>query len=317
MYIKGFCSIGSFGVINSQSSLSELKVLPGVMNASVEPNYSSLIPPMQLRRMTKPLRIAVAAGKMCLEQAGVTMPDAIHIGTAYGMLSDSEQFLKKMIVQEEQMLNPTAFIQSTHNTVSGQIALGLGCTAHNMTFVHNAHSFESALLDAELYLNDAQGTQSLLGVVDECIPASYEILKRFKVYNSETVAGEGASFFVVSPKPHQGILAKIDHTATGIGNKEKMFAALKQFVTTNAQNMDVLHPDNSLVLYGCDEAIINDVFPLNKKIAYKQYCGEYVTSIGFALSFALLHLKEQSSLSHCWIVNRFGSYFSFMLVSRA
>ena len=50
------------------------------------------------------------------------------------------------------ILTPTSFIQSTHNTVGGQIALGLECKGYNFTYVHASISFESALLDAQLQL---------------------------------------------------------------------------------------------------------------------------------------------------------------------
>ena len=50
------------------------------------------------------------------------------------------------------ILTPTSFIQSTHNTVGGQIALELQCKGYNFTYVHGSNSFESALLDAKLQL---------------------------------------------------------------------------------------------------------------------------------------------------------------------
>ncbi len=136
MYINSFCSITPAGVITSEDQVTDLNVLTGTRASCVEPDYKDLIPPMQLRRMTKPVRTGVAAAKLCLQAAGVSLPDAIHAGTAFGMLQDSEHFLQKLIVQEEQALAPTAFIQSTHNTVAGQIALSLGCYGHNMTYVH-------------------------------------------------------------------------------------------------------------------------------------------------------------------------------------
>ena len=68
-------------------------------------------------------------------------------------------FLRKMIEFEEKMLSPTAFIQSTHNTVGAQIALLLKCHHYNNTIVHRAFSFENALTEA----NDSAGRQHLSG----------------------------------------------------------------------------------------------------------------------------------------------------------
>ena len=51
------------------------------------------------------------------------MPDAIITGTGLGCLEDTEKFLTAMVTNKEEFLTPTSFIQSTHNTVSAQIAL--------------------------------------------------------------------------------------------------------------------------------------------------------------------------------------------------
>src|SRR4051812_13107926 len=71
-----------------------------------ELDYSAFIPPMQLRRMSKAVRMGVAASAICMQAAG-EKPDAISVGTGMGCLHDTEQFLSKMVAQEEQMLTPT------------------------------------------------------------------------------------------------------------------------------------------------------------------------------------------------------------------
>ncbi len=123
-------------------------------NSGQEPDYSSLIDPKSIRRMSRIIRMGVGAAAACLRDAGVACPDAIVTGTAYGCLADTGVFLSKMIGQQEEMLPPTAFIQSTHNTVGGQIALLFQCHGYNNTFVHRGFSFESALLDAMLLLRE-------------------------------------------------------------------------------------------------------------------------------------------------------------------
>jgi len=131
-------------------------------------------------------------------------PDAISVGTAMGCLQDTEQFLSKMIAQDEQMLTPTAFIQSTHNTVSGQIALLCGCHGHNLTYVHRGHSFEHALINTQLYLQQHPGETVLAGGLDELVDTSVALMQRAGVYRTDAtqsagaIAGEGAAFFTVS-----------------------------------------------------------------------------------------------------------------------
>src|ERR1700744_631258 len=129
----------------------------------IEPDYKSLLAPKLLRRMSRIIRMGAAAGLACLQAAGVTQPDAIVTGTAYGCLEDTGLFLTSLIERNEEMLQPAAFIQSTHNTVAAQIALILQCTRYNNTFVHRGFSFENALLDSILLLREGEASTVLTG----------------------------------------------------------------------------------------------------------------------------------------------------------
>ena len=189
LYIKGVGILSAVGS-NVDEDFLQQKETPANFLCK-EPDYTVYIPPMQLRRMSKAVRMGIGASKIALQQAKIEKPDAISIGTAMGCLNDTEVFLKKMVEQEEQMLTPTAFIQSTHNTVGGQIALLYGCNGHNLTYVHRGHSFEQAMLNAYLYLQQHPDENVLVGGIDELTPTSEAILERFGVLNN----GEGANFF--------------------------------------------------------------------------------------------------------------------------
>lgn len=165
---------------------------------AVEPDYAKVIDPKMLRRMSRIIRMGVAAAMECL--AGAT-PDAIVTGTAYGCLEDTTVFLDRMVVNNEEMLTPTAFIQSTHNTVGAQIALILGCHGYNNTFVHRGFSFEHALLDGMMLINEGDAGTVLVGGVDEITDGSHAILSRLGLYKHGRINGEGAAFFLLSREP--------------------------------------------------------------------------------------------------------------------
>lgn len=308
MYINDYCSISPAGVLLPATSTGSLQAAAAGKAACIEPDYKELIPPMQLRRMTKPVRTGVAAAKLCLNGK---IPDAIHVGTAYGMLQDSENFLEKMIGQEEQMLNPTAFIQSTHNTVSGQIALSIGCMAHNMTYVHKAHSFESALLDAAAMLEDDPGNAVLAGAVDECTDTSYTILQRFGRYTTESIAGEGAAFFLLSAERKVETIARLTafdmFTIAATGDVE---AQLEQFCTRHKVS---LNDDDLLLLNAPDLDLANSLFQHTATVACDRYCGAYPTASSFGLALALAYIKE-SKAPRCWILSGWGRHYSIFLV---
>jgi 3-oxoacyl-[acyl-carrier-protein] synthase II len=311
MYINSFCSISAAGVIVPDTELSSLQKVNGTMAHCQEPDYKDIIPPMQLRRMTKPVRTGVAAAKICMQNISETIPASIHIGTAYGMLQDSENFLQKMIVQEEQMLNPTAFIQSTHNTVAGQIALSMGCLAHNMTFVHKAHSFESALLDAELMQN--KEGQILTGAVDELTETSYTILERFGVYHDQNTAGEGATFFLLSDEKSEHSIARLTAFDMFIADSVEL---VEEKIRLFCDQHQLKIAEDDLVLTGAQDACMPEAFKANNNIDFKQYCGEYPTAAAFAVALASLYIKEEKAV-RCWILNGSGKHYSIYCLDKA
>ncbi|MNU26832.1 3-oxoacyl-(acyl carrier protein) synthase II [compost metagenome] len=217
MYIHSICSINALGMIDTHSPIPDLDNCPPSLDAQ-EPAYAQWIPPMQLRRMSKGLRMGLTAAKSAINDAGVTAADlsAITVGTAYGMLKDSESFLGNMVRQNESMLNPTAFIQSTHNTIAGAIALSIQCNVHNMTFVHKAQSFESALLDAELKLLQYPQLKIVIGGVDEKNDTLEWLLKGLR---KDIQVGEGASFMVAGNTPDKSIAALKAYTQFKTNNK--------------------------------------------------------------------------------------------------
>ncbi len=88
---------------------------------------------MASRRMSRIIKMGVCAAMKCLQDAEIKNPDAIITGTGMGCIEDTGKFLSSYIENEEKLLNPTPFIQSTHNTVGAAIALMLKCHNYNNT----------------------------------------------------------------------------------------------------------------------------------------------------------------------------------------
>ena len=305
-----------------------------------EPDYKDIIPPMQLRRMSKVVRIGIAAAKQALHDAHTTTPEMIMIGTAYGCLADTEVFLKKLVEQDEQMLTPTSFIQSTHNTVGGQVALFTQCYGANLTFVHRGLSFESALQESILCLNEKEAdTLSILtGGIDELTDTSKTILSRFhladqqnKSLSDEMQAGEGAHFFVLSKQKSAISYARVIDMY--VFNNSDLKTELKQFLQRN----DVLLEQIDIVLAGFSGQATSDEleafaeFLPDKLLRFKKYCGHFPTSTSFALSLActmlyhdelplqLNQFNKAGTLQHGYILiyNQYKQQHSFILLGKA
>ena len=165
-------------------------------------DLKALIPNVALRRrMSRFVRMGVATAMQCLS-SGVSADriDAIVTATGWGCLADSEKFLRNLLEQDEELLNPTPFIQSTFNTIGAQVALLCSNHSYNMTYVHRGHSFESALLDVVMQFDDATITHALVGAADEQTPSQHRVMERMGIWRNY-IDGEGAAFFQLSLLP--------------------------------------------------------------------------------------------------------------------
>lgn len=309
-----------------------------------EPDYSSFINPMQLRRMSKVVRMGIGASRECMQGAGMERPDAISVGTAMGCLQDTEFFLSKMTAQEEKMLTPTAFIQSTHNTVAGQIALLCGCHGHNMTYVHRGHSFEQAIINSGLYLADHPGETVLAGAIDELTESSHLLMQRAGIYTTSpaapsgisggqqtgAIAGEGAAFFMINNNSKDSRL-KISQLQL-ITTRDHNIAreALQQFLQQTGNrsiDMVLLGYNGTAAAQAFYGPLTQTIFATIPQASFKQECGEYATASayglaslwrgiitgGFPPSFFTNDLRPQR-LQRILMVNNFLDHYSFWLL---
>jgi 3-oxoacyl-[acyl-carrier-protein] synthase II len=313
LYIRATGNISPQKTFGHSQLLQELIEQQGNRLHCIEPDYSTFIDVKMIRRMSRIIKMGVAAAMECLQEADIKTPGAIITGTAYGCLEDTGVFLKKMVQQKEELLTPTAFIQSTHNTIGAQIALLLQCHNYNNTFVHRGFSFESALLDAMMLLEENAATNVLAGAVDEITDISHAILSRFGLYkngnvlntdlyknNSKgSIAGEGAAFFLLSKQPSENNYAAIDALHTFY--KPADTNEIKQQVESFIINQSITVNDISLVITGRNgdkeadiiyDQLSDTLFKNITAIPYKYLCGEYPTSTAFALWLAAAVIKS-------------------------
>lgn len=313
MYIRATGNISPQNTFGHPPLLTEPVDHSGNRLACIEPDYKTLIDVKLIRRMSRIIRMGVAAATECLQEAGITMPDAIVTGTAYGCLDDTGSFLTRMVEFKESLLTPTAFIQSTHNTIGAQVGLMLQCNNYNNVFVHRGFSFESALLDAMMLLKEDDAKNVLVGAIDEITNISHTILNRMGLYKQDStsslnlfqshskgrLAGEGASFFVLTNEHDVADYAKLD----GLHTFYKPVDAdeIKNQINTFLQKHAVTIEDIDLVITGQNGDTTADkiykelgttIFNSRRTIGYKNLCGEYPTSTAFALWMAANIIKS-------------------------
>ena len=135
------------------------------------------VPPMELRRMSKQIKAAMLTSMRTLELAGIDTPDAIVIGTHYGMLEQGEQILSHLTGVGEEGLSPTLFMQSTHNTIAGMLAIRLKCHGYNITYSQEQQSMDWALAEARRLIAEGTARTVLVGVHDQCSAIFRELIR--------------------------------------------------------------------------------------------------------------------------------------------
>ena len=345
-YLNG---IGSVSTQDSDKSLGQMQELKSSVNHAFKPNYRDYIKPVMIRRMAAGVKMGVVASIKAMRDAELKMPEAIVTGTGLGCLQDSEKFLKDIVNNDEQYLTPTSFIQSTHNTVGAQIALGLGCKSYNVTSVHGATSFESALIDARLLMSEG-ADHILVGGVDEISPYTTRLYRSINFTKKEdeltgpllhsdskgTIEGEGAQFFVLEKEKTNKSYAELlkieiinDSYEGSLVNRMEQFL-LAAGLTPN--DIDVL-----LLGFNGDgefdqnyREITNAMFQDAHQLYFKHLSGDYDTANSFELWASCKMIRDQqipenmtvyrdesNGIEHLLIYNQSrDKYHSFTLLKR-
>lgn len=157
-------------------ALNEIKdsddvVVSPVQEIINEENLSDIkkyVSPMESRRMSKIMKAAILTSMQALESVGANKPDAIIIGTAYGMLDQGEKILNHIESEGEEGLSPTLFMQSTHNTIAGTLAARFKCHGYNITYSQGEDSWNLALADAKQLIAEGKAQNVLVGLHDYC-----------------------------------------------------------------------------------------------------------------------------------------------------
>ncbi len=315
VYIRSAACISPQKTFNSTSFLDKLVTYEDNKLTCIEPDYSEVIDPRVIRRMSRVIKMSVVSAVACLKQARVANPDAIVTGTAYGCLEDTGTFLASMVEQDEDPITPTAFVQSTHNTIGAQIALLIKCKGYNNTFVSGGASFENALSDSMMLLAEKNNANILVGGMDEITDMSHAVLTRLGLYKRQpvsninlfeakskgTINGEGSAFFLLANSATEGDLACIDAVSTFY--KPVDITETTEQVTSFLAAEGVDKNDIDLLITGNNgdekndavySALQHSVFDSIPTVNYKNLCGEYPTSTAFALWIGAKMIKTNS-----------------------
>lgn len=272
--IKQGLYIQSVSAINSLCSLED--EMDTVQIPLREPDYKLAIPfPMKRRRMSRIIKLGVASALHVMKDMDC---DAIITASGLGCMADTQKFYDSVIDSDEQLPNPTSFIQSTFNTIGGQIALLKGNHSYNMTHTHRGFSFENAIIDSVMKLNNKNVNNVLLGGIDEITNTQETISRRLGIYKNHR-AGEAANFFILTnEKKEDSVRIKDIKTLYKASNIEE---DMQKFLLEN--NMEISDIDIFLSGETQSKCSFKNLLANVDKRYFKDYCGEFHTASSFAM----------------------------------
>lgn len=313
-YINGLGILSPQKTYNNTDFLSETVSYNTNSLHSVVPDFKEYINPIQLRRLSRMLRIGLTAAIICTRDSGVAKPDGIITGTGYGFLNDTAKFVSEMLDQQEKHLTPTFFMQGTYNALAGLVAITLKCNGYNNTYVNKGFSFETALHDAMMHLKENKSQHFLVGSYDEADDVQYRVNSRVHHYKSEhidslqlfghktkgSLQGEGAAFFLLSTEPNENCWCTLMGMKMIFKPDDADF--LVSTLMTFLSKIDLSVGDIDVLVNGVSGDVENDVilsefaanlFSQIPEVRFKHLSGEYCTASSFGLWMAASILKKQ------------------------
>jgi 3-oxoacyl-(acyl-carrier-protein) synthase len=287
---------------------------------SIDPSFKEYVSPIEARRMGRILKRALATSKEALKAAGCDTVDAIMTGTGFGCIENTEFFLDALSNEGEQLLKPTYFMQSTHNTISSLVAIQTKNYNYNATYAHKGISFESALHDAWLQFRLGKINSALVGCHDEMTETFHSIMKKGGVMGQDDErCGEVAVSVVLSNdmsalRPFDELRAQRPQPLCRLTGLKMLHQPtmndLMDAVTTMLQSADRSLADVDYILTGIsgnhqsDKAYLAEsktLFGDKPLLKYKHLFGENFTASGLGFYVAAQCLKAGKVPSHLFV----------------
>lgn len=279
-YIKKVSTVSPIGDLGENLNLNTFAA--NTFNA-VEPDYKEVIANANLRRrMNRMLKMGTYAAMKCLADTDV---DMMLTATSLGSISDTEKMLDTIYSSGETLGNPTAFIQSTFNTLAGNIAQLKSTHIPNVTFVNRGETVANALGYAQVKLS-CDADNILYVSSDEKTELSETVLKKFHL-SANGMYGEGSTAMILSSEK-TGALAEIVFSKCGID----VMSALKELCMP-MEDVEILD--------------------------YKRWCGEYATALAFGVALAarMLEFGMFEGKTHVAIEHRYGHEISVVVLRKS
>lgn len=284
------------------------------------PNFKQYLSPATSRRMGTALKCALSSALSCVPEEKRSNLDGILTGTGLGSIENTENFLLAML-QGEEGLSPSNFMQSTHNTIGSQIAIAFKCHGYNITYAHRGTSFDSALLNAIIKFKLKEFSSALVNGVDEMTEKYFQLFDQIGYWKDRSVttddirnassngsfAGENSVSLLLTDQKSDDTLCEICDTELFYCPTDQR---LKEYIQKLCKENDI-HQIDAIVIgnNGDDEndkeykRLCGFIEPSATSIIYKHLFGESFTMSGIGVYVGATCLKEGYVPAHLTMNN--------------
>ncbi len=219
-----------------KSGIEEIKVFDTSFSRSRKAgivhsfNAKDFIAPGKIRRLDRASQFAIAASKLALADAGVTVTRekasrvGIVLGSGFCGLSSSEEFHRGQVLKGFLDLNPMLFPNTVPNAAASNASIELGIQGVNCTLVQSFCTAEAAIVFACDQIRKERADVILTGGVDELSEYLFRGFSELHLLATDRgdgerscpydqtrnglVLGEGAGILSIEPEEHARLRGK-------------------------------------------------------------------------------------------------------------
>ena len=270
------------------------------------PDTSELLDRNETRRLPPIVKAALYNALKCLQLAGSPAIEGIITGTGKGAVNSIEKFQTDIIEYNETALNPAVFIQSTHNTLGGLIAIRLDATVHNSTHVNLNQTVLNVLLESSSLLK-AGKAPLLIGFFDEVTVFDKVIydkcgwLNSTDMISSPVTWNQNSAFFLIDNDEIPGVY--IRQLAFYALQEQDAFKRKISELSGNAGDIILYAGDNNDWEWQHEYLPLTGLLKPERTVHFKRAYGESPTATSTALALACSQLSADRPKA--LIVNKF------------
>jgi 3-oxoacyl-(acyl-carrier-protein) synthase len=251
----------------------------------------------RVRRLKRFARLALSLAIAAHENSSTgDAPAAVFLGTGWGALSETRDFLGRLFETDEQFPSPTDFVGSVHNAAAGQIAMQFQATGANITMTGGDYAFEQSLMAAGLLSKHMQEGFLVIGA-DESHPELSPLFDRSAEQAAYPADGGGA-LFLKKAASHSGLTIRSVFFESSANNPQVIPSLIQQI-----EKHQAFADRYGMILAGLPAACrSNGEDQLQELLAqtgfsrpvidYRKFTGEFASASAVAAVMAVWFLQQ-------------------------